>query len=84
MMDTDLERTHAHYRRAARVTTVIVRDLSGDQAVMTVTARRNHDEITRTMQANAATIRHAASAVAHHYGVPSSGAHRWSTEAERS
>lgn len=63
--------------RAARVTAVCVRDVAGDGSELTVTARRGDDRVTRTLHAPPATIRHAAVALARHYGLAEDGPGSW-------
>lgn len=46
-------------------------------AVLAVTARQGSDEVTRVLTAPPATIRHAAVALARHYGLHSAGDDRW-------
>lgn len=66
-----------HDERAARVIAVRVRSTSDRSAVLTVTAQDRNGEVTRTLHAPAATIRHAARSVARFYGLEPDGEDTW-------
>lgn len=66
------------HERAARVTEVSVTVADEGDAVLTVTARSPRGESTRSVRARTVTIRHAAQALARHYGLPAAGHDHWS------